>query len=69
MYMNIVIGIGFNLGVMSLDTAELGFNTLFCVYMGTNALLIPLLSCIFLYQKLTKVTLDEQDISILQKLN
>ena len=49
MYMNIVIGIGFNLGVMSLDTTELGFNTLFCVYMGVNALLIPLLSCIFLY--------------------
>ena len=49
MYMNIVIGIGFNLAVMSMDSTELGFNTLFCVYMGINALVIPLLTCIYLY--------------------
>ena len=69
MYLNLSIGIGFNLGAMSLDTAELGFNTMFFVYIGVNAILIPLLSVKFLYQKLKKVTLDEQDIKILQQLN
>ena len=69
MYLNLSIGIGFNLGAMSLETAELGFNTFFFVYIGVNAILIPLLPSIFLYRKLKKATLDEQDIKILQQLN
>lgn len=50
MYLNISIGIGFNLGAMSMETAGLGFNTLFFVYIGINAIVIPLLSSIFLYR-------------------
>ena len=69
MYLNMSIGIGLNLGAMSMETAQLGFNTLFFVYIGINAVVIPLLSSKFLYQKLMKVTLDEQDIKILQQLN
>ena len=50
MYLNLSIGIGFNLGAMSMETAQLGFNTLFFVYIGVNAIVIPLLSSKFLYQ-------------------
>jgi len=65
MYLNISVATGFNLGVLSFKTAELGFNTMFCVFIGVIAILIPSLSCIFLYKKLKKATRDEVDIALL----
>ena len=65
MYLNISISIGFNLGVLSMTTAKLGFNTLFCVFIGVIAIVIPILSCIFLYKNLKSATLDEADIALL----
>ena len=64
MYLNISISFAFNLSVLSFKSVELGFNTLFCVFIGVNAVLIPLISCIVLYLKLRKATHEEKGSSI-----
>ena len=60
MYLNISISFGFNLTAMSFETKEYSFNTLFCVFIGANAVFIPLFTGIILYDKLKSATLKEK---------
>ena len=64
MYLNISISFGFNLSALTFRSVELGFNTLFCAFIGVNAVLIPFISCIALYLKLRKATHEEKGNSI-----
>ena len=66
MFLTISISFGFNLGFMTFENTAHCFNTVFCVIVAVNAVMIPFISCILLYSKLKKATLAEEKPIVLE---